>query len=80
MPPTDTKPRPISEVSRELDIPRDYIKHWLKTGELDSIRFGRMRLHLVRPAAVRLLMTGTPPSSKKVATCNSLPASSSTRR
>jgi len=80
VPPNDTKPRPISEVARDLGIPRAYIEGWLKRGELDAIPFGRHRLRLVRPADVRELMTGTPPPAKKVATCNSLPPSSSARR
>lgn len=80
MPPNDTKPRPISEVARDLDIPRAYIEGWLKRGELDVIPFGRQRLRLVRLADVRELMTGTPPPAKKVAANNSLPASSFGRR
>lgn len=61
MPPTDTKRVPIPQAARELGIRRDYIDHWLKTGELESIRFGRQRWHLIRPADVQALMTGTSP-------------------
>jgi excisionase family DNA binding protein len=80
VPPNDTKPRPISEVARDLGVPRAYIAGLLKRGELDAIPFGRQRLRLVRAADVRELMTGTPPPSEKVARCNSLPAGSSARR
>jgi len=80
VPPTDTKPRPISEVARDLGIPRSYIAGWLKRGELEAIPFGRQRLRLVRPADVRELMTGTPPPAQEVAGNNSLPVSSSARR
>lgn len=66
MPPVDTKRVPITQAAADLGVPRPYIEHWVKTGQLDTIRFGRRGLHLVHPADVRQLMTGTPPSPELI--------------
>jgi excisionase family DNA binding protein len=81
VPPTDTKRVPVPQAAADLGIPRSYIEHWLKNGDLEAIRFGRQGWRLVRLADVRALITGTPPPpAEKVAACNSLPASSFGRR
>lgn len=80
VPSANTKRVPIPQVARDLGIPRSLVDYWVRNGELDTIRFGRQGWLLVRPDDVRALVTGTPPSGKVVATYNSLPASSFSRR